>query len=199
MPESGPSTPEWRERSLDDERLEFVVDRPLAPNGRWVFTSCEEAVGHPIAEAILAVPGIAEVAIAGASVTVRRRSDRAWPDLGEAVRYALGTSLRGGGEAGPSTTPLDDDTIYERVARLFTSEINPAVARHGGKVELIDVQDRTVVVRMQGGCQGCGMATVTLRQGIEAQLRRALPQLAGVRDITDHAAGRNPYFQASSK
>jgi Fe-S cluster biogenesis protein NfuA len=93
--------------------------------------------------------------------------------------------------------PQDDDAIYQMVSELFREQINPAVAKHGGKVELIDVQERTVVVRMKGGCQGCGMATVTLRQGIEASLRRMIPGLAGVRDITDHSAGTRPFYTAA--
>ena len=95
-----------------------------------------------------------------------------------------------------STTPppVSDDRIYEVVDRLFREEINPMVARHGGKVELLDVEDATVVVRMMGGCQGCGMATVTLRQGIETALRQALPMVRGIKDITDHASGKNPYY-----
>jgi Fe-S cluster biogenesis protein NfuA len=95
---------------------------------------------------------------------------------------------------GPGGTPLNDDAIYEMVSDVFREQINPQVAKHGGQVELIDVQDRTVVVRMKGGCQGCGMATVTLRQGIEANLRRMIPGLAGIRDITDHSAGTKPYY-----
>jgi Fe-S cluster biogenesis protein NfuA len=96
--------------------------------------------------------------------------------------------------AGPAATPPDDDAIYHFVTDVFRDQINPAVAKHGGKIELIDVQDRTVVVRMKGGCQGCGMATVTLRQGIEASLRKMIPGLAGIRDITDHTAGTKPYY-----
>ena len=92
--------------------------------------------------------------------------------------------------------PGDDDAIFHLVSRLFVEQINPAVAKHGGQVELIDVQDRTIVVRMKGGCQGCGMATVTLRQGIEASLKRMIPGLAGIRDITDHAAGTKPFYKA---
>jgi Fe-S cluster biogenesis protein NfuA len=94
----------------------------------------------------------------------------------------------------PSDTLRSDDRIYDVVDGLFRDEINPMVARHGGKVELVDVQEATVVVRMMGGCQGCGMATVTLRQGIETALRQAVPAVRGIRDITDHAAGRNPYY-----
>ena len=93
-----------------------------------------------------------------------------------------------------ANTVLTDDGIYDVVDGLFRDEINPMVARHGGKVELVDVQEATVVVRMMGGCQGCGMATVTLRQGIETALRQAVPAVRGIRDITDHAAGRNPYY-----
>ena len=91
-----------------------------------------------------------------------------------------------------SNTVLNDDRLYDVVNGLFRDQINPMVASHGGKVELVDVQDATVVVRMMGGCQGCGMATVTLRQGIETALRQAVPVVRGVKDITDHASGRNP-------
>jgi len=73
------------------------------------------------------------------------------------------------------------------------------VAQHGGAIDLIDVQDATVVVRMSGGCQGCGMANVTLRQGIEAALKKAIPALAGIRDVTDQSSGASPYFASTSK
>lgn len=98
--------------------------------------------------------------------------------------------------AKPGTTvESNDDAIYSVVSEVFQAEINPMVARHGGRVELVDVQDATVVVRMRGGCQGCGMATVTLRQGIETALRQAVPGIRGIRDITDHTAGANPYYK----
>ena len=96
--------------------------------------------------------------------------------------------------ASPTPPAVSDDAIYDVVDRLFREEINPMVARHGGKVELLDVQDATVVVRMMGGCQGCGMATVTLRQGIETALRQAVPGVRGIKDITDHGSGKNPYY-----
>lgn len=89
---------------------------------------------------------------------------------------------------------LSDDRIYDAVGEIFRDDINPMVARHGGKVELVDVQDATVVVRLMGGCQGCGMAAVTLRQGIETALRQALPGIRGIKDITDHGSGKNPYY-----
>lgn len=154
----------------------------------------------PVAEAVLAVPGIDEVVVSGRTLTVVRGGESSWQELEEPVRYAIASAVQGIDSLAetPSVAvqELDDDEMFALVEEVFTRDVNPAVARHGGKVELIDVQDRTVVVRMMGGCQGCGMANVTLRQGIEASLRRMIPALRGIQDITDHSAGTNPYFSA---
>ena len=83
----------------------------------------------------------------------------------------------------------------ETIQKLLAEQINPAVAAHGGHISLVDVQDDTVYIRLEGGCQGCGMADVTLKQGIEEQIKRAVPEIATVLDVTDHAGGDNPYFQ----
>jgi Fe-S cluster biogenesis protein NfuA len=69
------------------------------------------------------------------------------------------------------------------------------VAAHGGHVALVDVREDTVYIRLEGGCQGCGLADVTLKQGIEVEIRRAVPAIAQVLDVTDHAGGSNPYYQ----
>jgi Fe-S cluster biogenesis protein NfuA len=158
--------------------------------------SADEARGNPIAEAVLAVPGVQEAMIENDSVLVLRRDAVSWDDLEDQVGYAITTGLhaRAAGSA-PAGPAISDDQIYEIVDRMFVREVNPAVAQHGGRIELIDVQDGMVVVRMMGGCQGCGMANVTLRQGIESQLKRVIPQLRGIQDITDHAAGAKPYFK----
>jgi len=128
-------------------------------------------------------------------------------DVDEAVGQAIRAALAGGqpAVASKSAAPAKpgsataDDALYERVADMFDSHVNPMVARHGGRVELIDVQDAVVMVRMAGGCQGCGMADVTLRQGIEAMLQQHVPEVKGIVDITDHTAGSNPYFAAAKK
>jgi len=81
------------------------------------------------------------------------------------------------------------------VREVLDSRINPAVAGHGGHISLIDVRGPRVFLRLEGGCQGCGMADVTLKQGVEAEIRRAAPEVQEVLDVTDHAAGSNPYYQ----
>ena len=71
------------------------------------------------------------------------------------------------------------------------------MAGHGGVIELLDYKDGVVYLRMGGGCQGCGMANVTLKQGIERMLREEIPEILQVVDTTDHAGGTNPYYQPS--
>jgi Fe/S biogenesis protein NfuA len=84
--------------------------------------------------------------------------------------------------------------LKTRVQELIDSMINPAVAGHGGFVELIDVQDNRVYLQMGGGCQGCGAADITLKSGIERLIKEEIPEVTEVLDTTDHAAGHNPYY-----
>jgi Fe/S biogenesis protein NfuA len=88
------------------------------------------------------------------------------------------------------------EDLKTRVQELIDSMINPAVASHGGFVELVDVQDNRVYLQMGGGCQGCGAADVTLKQGIERLIKEEIPEVAEVLDATDHSAGTNPYYTA---
>lgn len=89
--------------------------------------------------------------------------------------------------------------VAQRVMQVLERQVNPAIASHGGRAELVAVEDGAAYLRLGGGCQGCGMATVTLSQGIEVAIRDAVPEVAQVVDVTDHAAGSNPYFEAAKK
>ena len=102
--------------------------------------------------------------------------------------------LVGGGFRIDNPNSVWDDPMAAEIQQLIDSQINPGVASHGGFVELLDVKDNRVFVRMGGGCQGCGMASVTLKQGVEALLRQHYPAIDVV-DTTDHAGGTNPYYQ----
>jgi len=80
------------------------------------------------------------------------------------------------------------------VQAVLDERINPSVASHGGHIALIDVKSDTAYIRLEGGCQGCGMADVTLKQGIEVEIKSAVPAILQVLDVTDHAGGDNPYY-----
>ncbi len=187
---------------IDADRCRFVVSEPLLAGGARRFASAQEAQDSPLAVALFGIAGISEVVVTGGTVTVTKTAPGPWQAVGKQVGAAIRAALAAGGPPVAPAAPVtsaEDERLYGLVADLFEAEINPAVARHGGTVELIDVQDATVLLRMGGGCQGCGMADVTLRQGIEALLKQRLPEIRGLVDVTDHSAGTNPYVTASKK
>lgn len=83
----------------------------------------------------------------------------------------------------------------EVIQNLFDLEINPMVAAHGGHFSLLDIKENNVFVQLGGGCQGCSMVDVTLRQGVEKRIREVFPGMKSLIDQTDHAGGENPYYQ----
>jgi len=89
--------------------------------------------------------------------------------------------------------------IPQRVIQVLEEQINPAIASHGGYAELVAVEDSIAYLRLSGGCQGCGMAAVTLSQGIEVAILDMVPEITEVIDVTDHASGTNPYYEAAKK
>ena len=95
-----------------------------------------------------------------------------------------------------SPPPADAD-LAERVRYVLETEVNPQIAAHGGRATLVEIAaDKSVILRLGGGCHGCGMADVTLKQGIERTLRKHFPEISAVRDATDHASGHNPYYRS---
>ena len=86
------------------------------------------------------------------------------------------------------------EDLAAKVQELIDSTINPAVAGHGGFVQLMEVKDNKVYIQMGGGCQGCGATDVTLKAGIERLIKEELPEIEEVLDSTDHASGTNPYY-----
>ena len=99
-----------------------------------------------------------------------------------------------GAPAGDLSGPLVD-----RVQQVISEQVNPAIAAHGGGAELVSVDGTIAYLRLFGGCQGCGLAQVTLKQGIERILLESIPELTQVVDVTDHASGEDPYYQSQKK
>jgi len=81
------------------------------------------------------------------------------------------------------------------IRNLLEERINPSIAAHGGRISLVDLKDNKAYVRLDGGCQGCGMADATLKQGVAVEIQQLVPTVTDVLDITDHADGTNPYYQ----
>lgn len=99
-----------------------------------------------------------------------------------------------------SMPPADlSGDVPQRVLQVLEHQVNPSIAAHGGRADLVAVEDDAVYLRLSGGCAGCGMASVTLSQGIEVALRESVPEVMRVIDVTDHASGTNPYYEPAKK
>ncbi|HEY8215634.1 MAG TPA: NifU family protein [Acidimicrobiia bacterium] len=100
-------------------------------------------------------------------------------------------------------SPDADTELVSDVARtviaVLEEQINPAIAAHGGRADLVAVEEPVAYLVLSGGCQGCGLASVTLSQGIEVAIVDAVPEIETVVDVTDHASGVNPYFESAKK
>lgn len=100
----------------------------------------------------------------------------------------------------PAGPPPDlSGDVAQRVIAVLEEQINPAIAAHGGRADLVAVEEEVAYLRLGGGCQGCGLAAVTLSQGIEGAILEAVVEIEQVVDVTDHAAGANPYFEPAKK
>jgi len=117
------------------------------------------------------------------------------PDLaGSTLDYKEDSFQRGFLIENPN--PVWRNSTAQAVQDLLDSKINPGVASHGGFVSLVDFKDDVAYIAFGGGCQGCGMIDVTLKQGVEVAIREAIPQVKDIVDTTDHARGSNPYFNS---
>ena len=176
----------------------FVVDRPVFDNRSFHFGSREAAEVSPLAKRLFEIPGISSVLVTHNAITITKFVPDPWQFVGKQI----GAAIRAHVSSGQATVP---DEIYSqlpsaeelrrRVEDVIQREIAPGVASHGGTVRVVDVKDNVVLVQLGGGCQGCSSATATLKFGVEAAIRRAVPEIGEIIDTTDHAAGSNPYMR----
>lgn len=160
---------------------------PLAPRWELTLVSAGEAAPDDVPVdgggfKVLVSSGTAQ-RLEGATVDYVERPD----ETGFEIRTAPGN-----GAAPPHEAPTGE--LADRVQKLLDEQVNPAVASHGGFIRLVDVKGTEVYMEMGGGCQGCAMSRMTLRQGVERMIRQSIPEVTEVHDVTDHDAGENPYF-----
>ena len=188
------------EPTTNPATCKFTVDRAVYPGGSAYFGNRSTAASSPLAAKLFEIPEIENVLIADNQITVTKSGYDPWPAVGKQVGATIREHVRSGqpavSEEFQRALPSESE-IRKKVQRVLDTEINPAVGSHGGWVELIDVKTNSIYIRMGGGCQGCGSADVTLKQGIEKSIRDMVPQIGEILDTTDHAAGRNPYYQPS--
>ena len=169
--------------------LEYAYDLAFEP----VAHAVESDVVHRHGDLPVVVPAADLTKLQGATLDVPSDSMQG------------GLVLRNPNSPSPMAGATDEADLElegepaDRVQQLLDQMINPAIASHGGFAELVAIEEDTAYLRMGGGCQGCGMAKVTLSQGIEQAILTHVPEVARVVDVTDHASGANPYFESAKK
>jgi Fe/S biogenesis protein NfuA len=116
------------------------------------------------------------------------------PDLEGAKMDFVETPMQTG-FAIENPNPVWRDPISQKIQELLDGEVNPGLGMHGGFVSLVEVRDGVAYVAFGGGCQGCGMVDVTLKEGVEVRIKEAVPEVQEVVDTTDHSRGTNPYYE----
>ena len=181
----------------DPDVCVFTVDRPLFPGDSFNCSSVEMAAGSPLLEALFALRGIRQLWVAENRLTVEKDSAEPWPILGKRVAKVVRDLIHSG--QAPLVAPASrrsglEEHIRKQVHRILEVEINPSIAAHGGRADLVGVKGTEVSLRLSGGCQGCSSAQVTLQQGIQRALFEQVPEVTDIIDVTNHAAGENPYY-----
>jgi Fe-S cluster biogenesis protein NfuA len=172
-----------------------LVDRVAAALERSVLPS---VVARGGAVRVVAVEdGVAILEVRGSPGAVLPLASRIEGMLGAAVPEI--TSVRIVGPRAEPPPASRAERLADRVRGVLDAEINPVIAAHGGRVALVEVDQGWVRIRLEGGCQGCSLAEVTVRQGIEPLLRARVPEMVGLADVTDHAAGTTPFFSAEKR
>lgn len=168
---------------VEDPALRIVAGgSPLAPEHEIVLSDYD---GHDENDAVFAAGGFKVLIDAG---SLKQLEDAKLDYVDGAFRIVREKPAGNGVAA--------DGPLAERVRAVIADRINPAIASHGGAIALVEMRDKVAVIEMSGGCQGCGMAKVTLQKGVERMLKDALPEIEGIADATDHASGTNPFYQA---
>lgn len=185
----------------DPDTCKFTVSRTLHPGGPFFFGNKERAAGSPLVERLFALPGVVNVLIAEGVVTIGKEPSASWSGLKAAIGTAIRTQLLTGVPAilemavHASTQGRSDAELGVAVQQLLDKEVNRSIANHGGKISIVDVSEGRLFITMSGGCQGCASSQKTLRQGFEVMVKRVAPEIVEIVDVTDHAAGKTPFYQ----
>lgn len=195
------ATPKRRIRAQESRRdpttMRFILDAPVQDGQSASFDAPNDEA--PLAQALFAITGVAQVQVADGTILVTRAPGHDWQALkgpiAAAIRSVLDTTGQPLGTAPAAPVAMDDAVLLVAVKEVLDTKANPSIASHGGHISVESVENGIVHLRMSGGCQGCAASAVTLQQGVETLLRAALPAIREIVDVTDHARGRTPFYR----
>lgn len=189
---------EARAAEGDAERLALWVEVTGAREGSYAYDIYFQATSDAAPGDIVDQQDGLPVVVPESSVARLRGARLDWSEEGEGGLVIVNPNTPPRPENVPAAGDLSSE-LAQRIMAVLESQVNPSIAAHGGRADLVAVEEGTAYLRLSGGCQGCGLATLTLSQGIEVALREEVPELVSVVDVTDHASGTNPYFEPAKK
>ena len=177
----------------------FRVDRSLHVGTLYTSDPAWAKEWAPLAAAVFeALDIVRGVRIADAEVLVSLdKVPEDWREVARTLGQAIRAHLAAGETAvkeGAAEAVEGEDALRQRAQEIIDRDLNPNLASHGGWVEIQASRGKDLYITMGGGCQGCGSAAMTMKQGVEVAIRNAVPEIEGIHDATDHAAGSNPYM-----
>lgn len=183
----------------DPDRLALWLEVRGVQAGAYVYDLYFQALADADAEDAVERDGELAVVVPKASVDRLRGARLEWSTDGEGGLVLVNPNTPEPEATGVPAEVLAAGTggvLGSRVTAVLDEVVNPSIASHGGRADLVAMdEDKAVAyLRLSGGCQGCAMSRMTLTQGIETALRDEVPELTGVVDVTDHAVGENPYY-----
>ena len=187
------------EPTADPQKCRFVLDGEVLSRASLTFTSESDTENAPLAKKLLDLPYIAQVNIAGQVVTLTGDNIESWPAVGKEIGGVIREQINSG-EASVTEKAMDagNSALFDQVNTLIQNDVNPSIASHGGVITLHNVSDGKAYVTMGGGCQGCSMSSVTLKQGVESYIVAKVDGVNEVVDITNHSEGENPYYSGEA-
>ena len=198
-PEAHKVVQEALSQEPDPERLGLWLEVRGEQQGQFVYDLYFQGVADAGAEDVVSQAEGLAVVVPAASVDKLRGARLEWSDEGDG-----GLVLVNPNTPEPSSSGVPPEVmaagiagpLASRVATVLEEMVNPSIASHGGRADLVamDEQGGVAYLRLSGGCQGCAMSRMTLTQGIEVALRDEIPEVTRVVDVTDHAGGANPYY-----
>lgn len=193
------------------EKIRSVLDSQQAPvrtirvssQARGKYSMSLETEGQPRQDdAVLPYDGF-EVYIDSQSLPMVEGATLSWVDTYGGGGFQFDNPTDAAAPAGPPQKKQapegPEGNIWRQIEEILQDEVNPAVASHGGYIDLLEYKDGTAYVLMGGGCQGCAMSAMTLKSGVERILKSHIPEIQEILDVTDHAGGRNPYYSPGGR
>lgn len=177
----------------------FTSSHPLYPDWSAHFAAKDQSKGSPLVDRLFDLGLVFDVLVAADTVTVTFNEgadmEKSIPKVGQVIRDVL-VSGESPISAAVTDAMLPKEELQSRIQKILDDTVNPAIASHGGFVNLVGVSNNSAFLELAGGCHGCGMANVTLKYGVERAIREQIPGVGEILDTTDHASGRNPYYKS---